>query len=122
MMMTEFNFGFNYDIFLKTLYDIAGNLAPGLQAPNNYSFTEYNNGRKDKLLMDKQNLYLTLDEDTYTVYNEGGEEIDTRPIKQDEKGIDTEDRVLVGLGLLNKYMNIFDAGSWNDMVNRLEWK
>ena len=122
MMMTEFNFGFNYDIFLKTLYDIAGSRAPGLQAPNNYSFTEYNNGRKDKLGMDKQNLYLTLDEDSYTVYNESGEAIETRPIKQDEKGIDTEDRVLVGLDLLNKYMNIFDAESWNDMVNRLEWK
>ena len=122
MMMTEFNFGFNYDIFLKTLFDIAGSQVPGLQAPNNYSFTEYNTGRKDKLLMDKQNLYLTLDEDTYTVYNESGEEIENRPIIQDENGIDTEDRVLVGLGLLNKYMNIFDAESWSNIVNRLEWK
>ena len=122
MMMTEFNFGFNYDIFLKTLFDIANSQTPGLLAPNNYSFTEYNNGRKDKLVMDKQNLNLSLDENVYTVCNESGEEIETRPIKQNEEGFDIEDRVLVGLGLLNKYMNIFDAESWNKTVNQLEWK
>ena len=117
--MTEFNFGFNYDIFLKTLFDIASGQAPGLLAPNNYSFTEYNNGRKDKLIMDKQNLNLSLDENVYTICNESGEEIETRPIKQNEEGIDIEDRVLVGLGLLNKYMNMFDAESWNKMINCL---
>ena len=121
MMMTEFNFGFNYDIFLKTLFDIAVNKAPGLQAPNNYSFTEYNNGRKDKLVMDKQGLYLTLDENIYTVCREDGEIVESRPIAQNEKEFDVEDRILVGLELLNKYMSIFDQEAWNDIKNRLEW-
>lgn len=121
MMMTEFNFGFNYDIFLKTLFDIAGSQATGLQAPNNYSFTEYNNGRKDKLVMDRQSLYLTLDDNIYSVCKEDGESIETRPVGQDEDGMDTEDRVLVGLGLLNKYMNLYDEESWDKIVSRLEW-
>lgn len=121
MMMTEFNFGFNYDIFLKTLFDIAVNNAPGLQAPNNYSFTEYNNGRKDKLVMDKQGLYLTLDENIYTVCREDGEIVESRPIAQNEKEFDIEDRILVGLELLNKYMSIFDQESWDNIKNRLEW-
>lgn len=121
MMMTEFNFGFNYDIFLKTLFDIAVNNAPGLQAPNNYSFTEYNNGRKDKLIMDKQGLYLTLDENIYTVCREDGEIVESRQLVQNEKDLDIEDRILVGLELLNKYMSIFDQESWDNIKNRLEW-
>lgn len=121
MMMTEFNFGFNYDIFLKTLFDIAVKKAPGLQPPNNYSFTEYNNGRKDKLVMDKQGLYLTLDENIYTIFREDGEIVESRPIVQNEKEFDIEDRILVGLELLNKYMSIFDQEDWDNIRNRLEW-
>lgn len=121
MMMTEFNFGFNYDIFLKTIFDIAVNKAPGLQASSNYSFTEYNNGRKDKLVMDKQGLFLTLDENIYTVCKEDGEIVESRSIVQNERDFDIEDRILVGLELLNKYMNIFDQDSWDNIKNRLEW-
>ena len=104
MMTTEFNFGFNYDIFLKTLYDIVGGESAGLLI-GNYSYSEYNKGGKDKLRMTNQKMYLTLDENIYTVYDENNEEIESRPICQNENGIDMEDRVLVGLQLLNKYMN-----------------
>ena len=120
--MTEFNFGSNYDIFLKTLYDIASSMTSGLQEPNKYSFTEYNNGRKDKLLLSNQNLYLTLDDDIYSICGENDEVIESRIISQNENGIDKEDRILVGLQLLNKYMNLYDDDSWTEIVNRLEWK
>ena len=88
---------------------------------NNYSFTEYNNGRKDKLVMDKQGLFLTLDENIYTVCKEDGEIVESRSIVQNERDFDIEDRILVGLELLNKYMNIFDQDSWDNIKNRLEW-
>ena len=122
MMMTEYKFGSNYDIFLKTLYDIVSNQASGLQEPNNDSFSRYNNGRKDKLFMNKQNLYLTLDDDVYSICKDNGEIIESRQIAQNENGIDIEDRVLVGLQLLNKYMDLYDEDSWTEIVNRLEWK
>ncbi len=121
MMMTEFSFGFNYDIFLKTLYDIAVDKAPGLLAPSNYSFSEYNNGRKDKLVMDSQGLYLTLDVNVYSICGVDGEIVESRPIVQNEKKIDIEDRILVGLELLNKYMGIYDQESWEKIIHRLEW-
>ncbi len=121
MMMTELNFGFNYDIFLKTLYDIISRCGNVLQAPSNYSFTEYNNGRKDKLIMSKQNLSMTLDDNVYTIINENGEEIEKRYISQNEQGIDTEDRVMAGLELLNKYMNLYDDESWKQITECLEW-
>ena len=104
MMTTEFNFGFNYDIFLKTLYDMAGGEANGLLI-GNYSYSEYNSGGKDKLRMTNQKMYLTLDNDTYTIYNENDEEIENRHIAQNENKIDVEDRVIIGLHLLDKYMN-----------------
>lgn len=120
--MTEYKFGFNYDIFLKTLYDIVSNMTSGLQKPNNDSFSRYNNGRKDKLFMNNQNLYLTLDDDVYSICRDNGEIIESRQIAQNENGIDIEDRVLVGLQLLNKYMDLYDEDSWTEIVNRLEWK
>ena len=103
MMTTEFNFGFNYDIFLKTLYDLAGGETSGLLL-GNYSFSEYNNGGKDKLHLTNQKLLLALDDNVYTIYDENNEEVETRSIIQNEKGLDTEDRVQVGLQLLNKHM------------------
>lgn len=121
MMMTEWDFGRNYDIFLKTLFDIAGGEAVGLQQPNCYSFTEYNNGRKDRLIMAKQGLYLTLDDDVYSIYNEDGDKIDTRSIIQNENGIDIEDRVLVGLQLLNKYLHLYDEVIIRQFITRCDW-
>ena len=102
VMTTELNFGFNYDIFLKTLFTLTGGSSKGLQI-GNYSFTEYNNGGKDKLIMGHQNMYLTLDEDVYTICKEEGEEVESRKIEQ-RNGVNIEDRVEVGLQLLKKYM------------------
>lgn len=104
MMITELRFGFNYDIFLKTLYDVAGGNIRGLRI-GDYSFSEYNNGQKDKLYLDKQHLYLTLDNNEFSVYNENDELLESYEIKQNERGVDIEDRVEVGLSLLNKYMH-----------------
>ncbi len=120
MMTTEFNFGFNYDIFLKTLYDIAGSESAGLLI-GNYSYSEYNNGGKDKLRMTEQKLFLTLDDNIYTVSNENNEEIESRTIAQNEKGLDIEDRVLVGLQLLNKYMNLYDDATFKEYADKTEW-
>ena len=54
--------------------------------------------------------------------SDNGEIIESRQIAQNENGIDIEDRVLVGLQLLNKYMDLYDEDSWTEIVNRLEWK
>ena len=54
--------------------------------------------------MTNQKLYLTLDDNVFTIYDENNEEIESRPINQNDNGVDVEDRVLVGLQLLNKYM------------------
>ena len=118
MMTTEFNFGFNYDIFLKTLYDILGGETVGLLI-GNYSYSEYNNGGKDKLSMTNQKMSLTLDDNIYTIYDENNEEIESRQIAQNGKGLDIEDRVLVGLQLLNKYMNLSDDTTFKEYLERI---
>lgn len=121
MMLTEFKFGFNLDIFLKTLHKIAASPDNGLLPPSNYSFSEYNNGRKDRLVMTKQHLYLTLDDDVYSVCTDNDEVIETRCIIQNQQGIDLEDRVLVGLQLLNKYMKLYDEDAWKSITAREIW-
>ena len=107
MMMTEFNFGFNYDIFLKTLFDLKGGVDSRLEL-GNYSYTEYNSNGGDKLYLNDRGMYLTLNNDTYTLteqIDEGiTEEVESYHIRQNEQGIDIEDRVQVGLRLLEKYM------------------
>ena len=115
MMTTEVSLGgFNYDIFLKTLYELAGGKEAGLGI-GNYSYTEYNSNGIDKLYFGDGQFYLTLKDNTYTVtevIDEGiTEEAETCHILQDGSGIDLEDRVQVGLQLLKKYMG-----------NRLEQK
>lgn len=107
MMTTEFNFGFNYDIFLKTLFDLKGGVDSRLEL-GNYSYTEYNSNGGDKLYLNDRRMYLTLNNDTYTLteqIDEGiTEEVESYHICQNEQGIDIEDRVQVGLRLLEKYM------------------
>lgn len=121
MMMTEWDFGRNYDIFLKTLFDIAGGETVGLQQPNCYSFTEYNSGRKDRLVMAKQGIYMTLDDNVYSIRDEEEKEIESRHILQNENGIDIEDRVLVGLQLLNKYLHLYNESTICQFIAKCEW-
>ncbi len=122
LMTTPERFGYNYDIFLKTLYEMAGGEAVGLEI-GNYSYSMYNNDDKlDKLRLSKQKLYLTLENNEYKVFNaETNEVIEVRRIRQNDKGIDVEDRVEVGLQLLNKYMNLFDIERIKEYINRCEW-
>lgn len=120
MMTTEWKFGTNYDIFLKTLYDIMGGKEVGLRI-GDYSFSEYNNGQTDKLYLDNQNLYLTLDDNEYKICSDTGELIDSYKIMQNEQGIDIEDRVLAGLRLLNKYLCVYDENAIRSYISRCEW-
>lgn len=108
MMTTEVSLGgFNYDIFLKTLYELAGGKGTGMEL-GNYSYTEYNSIGVDKLFFNNNSFYLTLKDDTYMVTQviaEGITEIiEKYQINQNEEGLDIEDRVEVGLQLLKKYM------------------
>ncbi|MBR1932981.1 MAG: DUF262 domain-containing protein [Prevotella sp.] len=103
LMATEWSTGgFNHDIFLKTLYDIAGKESAGLEL-DNYSYTRYNEG-VDKLRLGKQGKYLTLTDNVYNIYDEEGSLLESRAISQNENGIDTEDRVKVGLQILKKLL------------------
>lgn len=106
MMTTEISFGFNYDIFLKTLYALTGGKDAGLEL-GNYSYTEYNSKGEDRLYLRNQGLFLTLKDNTYKLFREvddATEELESYHIRQNEQGIDTEDRIIVGLQLLKKYM------------------
>lgn len=100
MMATEWSMsGMNYDIFLKTLFELGGGADAGLDL-GDYSYSRYNEG-VDKLKMSNGN-YLTLVNDVYKVHNANDELLDEHTINQ-EDGIDIEDRVEVGLKLIKKW-------------------
>lgn len=104
LMSTEWSTGgYNHDIFLKTLYDLRGKESRGLELEN-YSYTRYNQD-VDKLRLNSQKMYLTLVDNTYSIFtDEENQLIESRAIVQNGNGIDTEDRVEVGLSLLDKYL------------------
>ena len=107
MMTTEVSLGgFNYDIFLKTLFELSGGKEAGLEL-GNYSYTEYNSNGGDKLYLNDNSMFLILKDDTYSllkIIDEGiTEEVENYNIRQNEQGIDIEDRIQVGLKLLEKY-------------------
>ena len=89
----------NYDIFLKTLFELGGGADAGLDL-GDYSYSQYNEG-VDKLKMNNGN-YLTLVNSVYKVHNANDELLDEYTINQ-EDGIDIEDRVEVGLKLIKKW-------------------
>lgn len=122
MMMTEFSTGGKtYDIFLKALYEIAGGETVGLQI-GDYSQWEYNNHGLDKLVLQNQGLYLTLNNNQYSICRiEGDEVIETYDIQQNADGIDTEDRVLAGLRLLDKYLHIYDEDAIRQYIGKCQW-
>lgn len=100
LMTTEWSMsGMNYDIFLKTLFELGGGANAGLDL-GDYSYSRYNEG-VDKLKMSNGN-YLTLVNNVYEVRNANDELLDEYPIDQKE-GIDIEDRVEVGLKLIKKW-------------------
>ena len=100
MMATEWSMsGMNYDIFLKTLFELGGGADAGLDL-GDYSYSRYNEGI-DKLKMANGN-YLTLVDNVYEVRNANQELLEEYPIHQKD-GIDTEDRVEVGRKLIKKW-------------------
>ena len=103
MMMTEFNFGQNYDMFLAALHKEIGGDSAGYRI-SNYAYSDYNNieGKCSKLEM-PNGMYLTLADNQYTIRQEDGEIVELYAVKQ-ENGVDIEDRVEVGLQLLKKHM------------------
>lgn len=105
LMTTEVSLGgMNYDIFLKTLYELAGGAEAGLEL-GDYSYSQYNGGGLDKLRMTKLQLYVTLAENEFQVCKENGELVESQIINRNETGIDIEDRVQIGLKLIMKYLN-----------------
>ena len=106
LMTTEWSLGgYNHDLFLKTLYDLAGGESAGLVL-DNYSYTRYNetiDGQKgaDKLRMSNGN-YMTLADNVYKIYDEKNELLDSHQIVQNDAGIDIEERVEIGLQMIKK--------------------
>ena len=121
MMMTEFSTGgMNYDIFLKALYDIAGGESVGLEL-GNYSQWAYNNYGTDKLYLRNQEMYLTLSDNKYTICNNDGDVVEAYDIQQNANGIDIEDRVLIGLKLLNKYLHLYNKDDIRKFIGKCQW-
>ena len=105
LMTTEWSTGgYNHDVFLKALYDLAGKVNISLELEN-YSYSRYNEGG-DKLKMDN-GRYLTLADNVYKIYDEKNELLDSHQIVQNDAGIDIEERVEIGLQMIKKY--ILDA-------------
>lgn len=103
MMTTEISTsGHNYDVFLKTLYDLGGQTAAGLEL-DSYSYYHYNNEGADKLYIPAKELYLTVESSSFKIFNYQKELVEELLIPQDEQGNDIKDRIVLGLKLVNKY-------------------
>ncbi len=102
LMTTEWSTGgYNHDVFLKTLYDLARKENISLELEN-YSYSRYNEGG-DKLKMDN-GRYLTLADNVYKIYDEKNELLDSHQIVQNDAGIDIEERVEIGLQMIKKWI------------------
>lgn len=102
LMTTEWSTGgYNHDVFLKALYDLAGKENISLELEN-YSYSRYNEGG-DKLKMDN-GRYLTLADNVYKIYDEKNELLDSHQIVQNDAGIDIEERVEIGLQMIKKWI------------------
>lgn len=102
MMTTEKSTnGWNYNIFLKTLYENMRKEFTDLYL-GNYAFQHDG----DKLIIGA-NRAVSCDDTSYTIYNildgKTYEAIETIPIPQDESGVnDAQDRVKIGESLIRK--------------------
>ena len=126
LMTTEWQLsGFNYDIFLKAIYESLKGEGSYLEI-GDHSFSNYNSNKKygDGIhIHSKQGYqyYLTLSDNKFHVYLEAGEgkevsltELETVEIEQNEHGVDTQDRVKIGKGLVKKYLENQDQ---NDKIS-----
>ena len=96
MMLTEKSIGGrNYNIFLKTLHD--------LDNSNDFSLGEYAySGDGDKLVSEKYNVYITCEDDKYFVYNKSTNEVLWQTEISQENKVDLEDRIIIGLRVIEK--------------------
>lgn len=130
MMTTEISTsGYNYDIFLNTIYHKAGGEKVGLEL-GNYSYYNYNTLGADRLYMLAKSLYLTVEPDCYKVFDYSDAEnhvlVETVSIPQ-INGVDTVDRVQIGIKTVNRYLenkplkivsyNVDDCQQWK--IDRL---
>lgn len=102
LMTTEWSTGgYNHDVFLKTLYDLASKENISLELEN-YSYSRYNEGG-DKLKMENGRC-LTLADNVFNIYDENNELLDSHQIVQNDAGIDIEERVEIGLQMIKKWI------------------
>ena len=99
MMLTEKSIGGrNFNIFLKTLLDIDNSLDFSL---GEYAFS----GDGDKLISEKYNVYITCEDDRFVVYNNTTNDVVCQVEIPQKNKVDIEDRVNIGLGILDKIKN-----------------
>lgn len=99
MMLTEKSLsGRNYNIFLKTLYDKLDSDSASL---GHYAYA----GDGDKLIFEKQNVYLKSEDDSLNIYNLTDNEIIHRTIIAQVDGIDIDERISKGLNLVNEILS-----------------
>ena len=93
--------GRNWDLFLNAIYE---NNSANLYL-DDYSYYEYchNEDKRARLTINDNGFYLTLEDDVYEVREKDGNLLESRKIQQNEQGIDIEDRVEVGIKLVEKY-------------------
>ena len=108
-MSTEYSLsGRNFDVFLKTIYELNnGDNNAHLQL-GEYSFSMYNNEDRDKLFVIKEDkeVYLSMENECYKVFDKASNElIETIGIPQDADGLDTEDRVIIGCEIIKRLLS-----------------
>ena len=107
-MSTEYSLsGRNFDVFLKTIYELNnGDNNAHLQL-GEYSFSMYNNEDRDKLFVIKEDkeVYLSMENECYKVFDKASNElIEKIDIPQDADGVDTEDRVIIGCEIIKRLL------------------
>lgn len=100
---------YNYDVFLKAIYDNANDEIKNKLELGDSSYSEYITDGNVKLNLPSLNLFITVESDCYKVYKiiseKEKEVIETIKIPQkqvDGKLIDSEDRVIIGLELIKR--------------------
>ena len=109
LMTTEWQLtGFNYDVFLKAIFEKANDQKLDM---GDHSYSQYNNNELgDGIKINSKqgtHYYLTLSDNVFHVYqNIDNSFVKVKEIKvTQEAGIDVEDRVNIGLKLVNEYMD-----------------
>lgn len=115
VMTTEYSLsGRNYDVFLKTIYELNDGDNNAHLRLGEYSYSMYNNEERDKLFVIKEDkeVYLSMENDCYKVFDKSNNElIETIEIPQNEEGLDTSDRVNIGCDIIKRLLNYDVTGT-----------